>query len=452
PISMRPDEPCDAAGAAVDDAGSVPVHDAGLRVTYYLFLGMGLATLLPWNLFISASEFYSYQFSGSPHQHTFQNWFSVVYMVSNFASNAYAMATVGRSNPHTRILGGQLANTAAYVVGIALPFLRGARGSVSFYIALAQLAVTAASSGMMTNSLFALVVHFPSSHSEGLLSGQAVAGVMATAAQLLVAYSVAPAGNIDRTTGPPQPAGGLVARTVAYFAFATVVSVLLTAAFWRVSHNPYYQQRTKHTCLPYEPLPPSSDDASEYSVSPTPPAATVAEADPGAFADTFRQVSGYAYAVILTFAVTLSMFPSVTALVRSVSGFRLLTEWHFFVYNLGDFAGRRMAPSIPITRVSSLVLIGLLRILLIPAFFACHLSYSVWYNAIQSDWAFLVLVVLLSSSNGLLSTRCAMTAPGLSSRPTIAGTIIGISISSGLALGSLLSWPVRSAGCLCLPF
>ncbi|KAJ2762899.1 hypothetical protein IWQ57_005688, partial [Coemansia nantahalensis] len=326
---MRPDEPREPAGS---DAGRRPTGSAEPRVVYYLFLGMGLATLLPWNLFISASAFFSYQFGGSPHQSTFQNWFSVVYMVTNFASNAYAMATVTRANPNTRILGGLLANTAAYVVGIALPFLRGARGSVSFYVVLAQLAVTAASSGMMLNSLFALVAHFPASHAEGLLSGQAVAGVIATAAQLFAAYSVAPAGSPSSTL---QPHDGLVARTVAYFVFATAVSVLITAAFWRTSHDPYYQQRSKCAYQPREPLPSSSDEEEAEHLVPPPPAA----AGPGLFADTFRQVSGYAYAIVLTFALTLSVFPSVTALVTSTSGFRLLTEWHFFVFNVGDLVG-----------------------------------------------------------------------------------------------------------------
>ncbi|KAJ2350088.1 hypothetical protein GGF43_004324, partial [Coemansia sp. RSA 2618] len=119
----------------------------------------------------------------------------------------------------------------------------------------------------------------------------------------------------------------------------------------------------------------------------------------------------------------------------------LLTEWHFFTYNIGDFLGRRFAPSIGVTRASSLVTLALLRILFIPAFFACHVSFSVWYNGIQSDQSFIALILLLGLSNGFLSTRSAMVAPGLSAHPTIAGTIIGISISSGLALGSVMSWP-----------
>ncbi|KAJ1736255.1 hypothetical protein LPJ61_000039 [Coemansia biformis] len=445
-------EPCAAAADGEGGASGDRPGSTAPRTVYFLFLGMGLATLLPWNLFISASEFFRYQFSGSPQQHLFQNWFSVVYMVTNLASNGYAMLTVTRTSPHSRILGALAANTLAYIVGVAMPFMHGARGSASFYIALAQLAVTAASSGMLVNSLFALVVHFPASHSEGLLSGQAVAGVIATAAQLLTAYSVSPA--VDAAPAL-RPHGGLVARTVAYFAFATAVNLLLTVAFWRVSRDPYFRLQIKQAGRPRErPRGPDTETAGLVS-PPAAAAATTASplaSDVAAFANTFRQVSGYAYELVLTFALTLSVFPSVTALVTSTSGFRLLTEWHFFIYNVGDLLGRRLAPSVRTTRVSSLVLAGLLRILLIPAFFACHLSYSVWYNAIQSDWVFLALVALLAMSNGYLSTSCAMAAPGLSTHPTIAGTIVGISISSGLALGSLLSWPVRSAGCLCLPF
>ncbi|KAJ2783227.1 hypothetical protein H4R18_001828 [Coemansia javaensis] len=431
----------------------------GLRDTYYLFLGMGLATLLPWNLFISASEFFKYQFAGSSQQHVFQNWFSVVYMVTNFASNSYAMLTVARADPNARIVRSLAANTAAFAVGVALPFMGGLRGTASFCIALLQLATTAVASGLLANSLFALVAHFPAAHAEGLLSGQAVAGVIAAAAQLFTAYSVPAPGSAPAAAGPDQPPDAtLLARTVAYFVFATAVNLALTAAFWRVSSGPYYQRLSRQA------RPPHAD--TERLISPPQDAAAAAAAaaqgldaaatappalDLGPLTDTFRQVSAHAYLIVLAFAVTLSVFPSVTALVTSTAGFGLLTEWHFLAFNAGDLAGRRLAPSVRIERVSSLAALGLLRILLIPAFFACHLSFSAWRNAIQSDWAFLALVAILGASNGYLSTRSAMAAPGKSTNPTVAGTIVSISISTGLALGSLLSWPVRSAGCLCLP-
>ncbi|KAJ2677057.1 hypothetical protein IWW42_000395 [Coemansia sp. RSA 1085] len=428
----------------------VQTNASSLRIAYVLFLGMGLATLLPWNLFISASEFFKFQFGGSSHQQTFQNSFSVVYMVTNFASNIYAMLTVTRSSPNKRIVFGLAANTLSYAVGVAMPFMAGLRGSVSFYIALAQLATCAVASGMLTNSLFALVAHFPAAHAEGILSGQAVAGIMATTAQLLTAYSVSPSAKV---TSPDSASDSLIPRTVAYFVFATAVNLALTVMFWHVSRDPYYQQQSK---LAYnaENTSDSSSEETEQLVSIVPPSTLTPAlaSDISAFKHTFSEISGYCYVIVLDFALTLSVFPSVTALVTSTSGFQLLTEWHFLTYNIGDFIGRRFAPSIAVSKVSSLTLLAGLRVLLIPVFFACHVSFSVWYNGIHSDNVFLALVLLLGTSNGFLSTRAAMIAPGLSAYPTIAGSIVAISISSGLALGALFSWPVRAAGCLCIPF
>ncbi|KAJ2582622.1 hypothetical protein GGH95_001433 [Coemansia sp. RSA 1836] len=423
------------------------------KITYLLFLGMGLATLLPWNLFISASEFYQYQFAGSSRQHTFQNSFSVAYMVTNLVFNLYAMVTVTKSDPNVRIFYGLVANTLAYLVGMAMPLMRDYRGAVSFHIVMAQLAVTAAASGMLTNSLFALVVHFSPSHSEGILSGQAVAGIIATVAQLATAYSVPPSDSADSIvsalSGRDGPPSGLIPRTIAYFTFAFVVNLLLTAAFCRVRRDPYYQQRSK---LAYTPSAPANARETETEQLITSSSAASVTSDIAAFKSTFSQISGYSYVILLDFALTLSVFPSVTALVTSTSGFTLLTEWHFFIYNIGDFLGRRFAPSLPITRVSSLLTFALARLLFIPAFFACHVAFSVWYNWITSDALFLALVWLLGASNGLLSTRSAMAAPRLCDQPTIAGSIVAISISTGLAIGSVLSWAVRTAGCLCSPF
>ncbi|KAJ1821918.1 hypothetical protein LPJ75_000604 [Coemansia sp. RSA 2598] len=422
------------------------------RNTYILFLGMGLATLLPWNLFISAFEFYRYQFAGGSHLQTFQNSFSVAYMVTNFLSTIYAMVTVTRTDPNKRILRGLVANTLAYVVGVAMPLMREHRGDTSFYIALLQLVTTAVSSGMLTNSLFALVSHFSPSHVEGVLSGQAVAGLIATAAQLVTAYTVSPAippsPQLLAPTASADANEGLVARTIAYFAFATLVNLALTAAFVYIKRDPYYQRQSRLAC----PLPSAYGNAiSESELLVSSAQLSPLASGTGAFKAVFKQISGYAYVILLDFAITLSVFPSVTALVVSTSGFKLLTEWHFLVYNIGDYLGRRAAPSIPIFRVSSLMAIALARILLIPAFFVCHLSFSVWYNWIESDYVFLCLVVALGITNGYLSTRSAIIAPGLSDQPTIAGSIVAISIGTGLATGSLLSWPVRAAGCLCSP-
>ncbi|KAJ1902396.1 hypothetical protein LPJ66_000007 [Kickxella alabastrina] len=433
------------------DAGPMVMSGSSSKSTYFLFLGMGLATLLPWNLFISASEFYSYQFAGSVHQQTFQNSFSVAYMVTNFMFNMYAMVTVTNSDPNRRIFAGLAANTLVYVVGLIMPLMRDYRGAPSFYIVMLQLATTAAASGMLTNSLFALVAHFSPSHVEGVFSGQATAGIIATVAQLVTAYSVKPTDFAASAVPDDKVAEGLIFRTIAYFAFATAVNLFLTAAFWHIKRDPYYRQQSKLACPSSSSL--SDVDAeSELLISRSTPNSPPLAAGIEAFRTTFKQISGYTYVILLDFSITLAVFPSITAMVTSTSGFKLLTEWHFFLYNCGDLIGRRLAPSLAIFRSSSLFAIALARILFIPAFFACHVSFSVWNNWIESDYVFLALVVLLGITNGFLSTRSAMLAPSLSDQPTIAGSIVAISISTGLAMGSVLSWPVRAAGCMCSPF
>ncbi|ORX68148.1 hypothetical protein DL89DRAFT_323745 [Linderina pennispora] len=199
------------------------------------------------------------------------------------------------------------------------------RGTLSFYIVITQLAVTAAASGILTNSVFALTAHFPPANAEGVMSGQAVAGIMATAAQLVTAYSVATGGLRSAEAG----ADSLIHRTVAYFAFAAITNIILTAAFIYIQRDPYYTERSK------------------LAIAGATAGATVLP-DLREFAATFRQISGYANVIMLVFA--------------------------------------------------------------------------------------------------------AMAAPSLADKPTIAGSIVAISISTGLAIGSLLSWPVRAAGCLCNPF
>lgn len=399
-----------------NETASLVSNPTDERKTYFLFFGLGLATLLPWNLFISASEFYHHQFAHSPHQDTFQNSFSLVYMATNFAFNLYAMATVTRSDANQRIWYGLLINTLAYLVGVIMPVMESWRGSLSFYITMAQLFATAAASGLLNNSLFALTAHFMPAHSEGVLSGQAVAGIIATAAQLITAYSVS-----------NQTSKGLANRTIAYFMFATLVNSILTLAFYRIkTANQYYQQRSKLA----------------HDNRRNPELTTNESTD---------QIGEFCQTIVIIFAVTIAVFPSTTALVTPVSGFKLLAEWHFFIFNLGDLLGRRYAPRLPVSRPIGLLALALLRILFVPVFLTSHTSFSVWYNWIQSDVLFLAMVGLLGVSNGVVSTRAALMGLANCRNPTVAGAQVAISISTGLVVGSLLSWAVRAIGCLCSP-
>ncbi|KAK4509818.1 uncharacterized protein ATC70_007122 [Mucor velutinosus] len=57
-------------------------------VVYWIYFTYGIAMLLPWNVFITASDYFSTRFAGSPYQDSFQNYFSAYFNCSNLVSLA----------------------------------------------------------------------------------------------------------------------------------------------------------------------------------------------------------------------------------------------------------------------------------------------------------------------------------------------------------------------------
>ena len=53
------------------------------NMAYYIFFLLGIGSLLPWNAFITASEYYRNRFCGTDYVLNFEAWFSVAYSLSS---------------------------------------------------------------------------------------------------------------------------------------------------------------------------------------------------------------------------------------------------------------------------------------------------------------------------------------------------------------------------------
>ena len=58
-----------------------PTED-GSRVAYGIFFWQGMANLFPWNAYITAAGYFVIRFCGSTFADSFENFFSVAFMVS----------------------------------------------------------------------------------------------------------------------------------------------------------------------------------------------------------------------------------------------------------------------------------------------------------------------------------------------------------------------------------
>jgi equilibrative nucleoside transporter 1/2/3 len=184
-----------------------------------------------------------------------------------------------------------------------------------------------------------------------------------------------------------------------------------------------------------------------------------------------KKIKWLAFSVAYVFVVTIAVFPSITALVKSVRAHppndsttsmvqlpRMLQDdifvsFHFLIFNIFDWVGRILPLSawLRTTKPSLLTVYSLLRTLAIPVFLFCNVvaGDKTLPVLVNSDFAYFVLLVLFSMTNGWVGSLCMMAIPDLSvlgtaEEKSLAGSIMSFCLSLGLAIGGISSFVVRS--------
>ncbi|RKP38274.1 nucleoside transporter-domain-containing protein, partial [Dimargaris cristalligena] len=379
---------------------------------------LGLALLLPWNVFITASEFFRVKFAGSPYQMNFQNWFSTSYTLTNLVVIAVCISQQHRIKPRPVILITLAVNVVIFMCMTIFTRIASLQGTTFFGLTLAMLTLGAMSSSLMQCALFALVSRFPPLYIQGVLSGQAVAGVVVSIVQLVTAASTLR--SQDQL------------RAFAYFLIASVVCILVLGLFVVLQRLPFYRHF----------LPKDSQNSS------APP-----------FRDnwhlvkaTARSIPSLIFTIALLFAVTFSVFPALTAAVQPLNFARIpFVEIHFVLFNIGDWTGRwfSMFPWLRFLN-SRVVLFGALsHLVFVPLFLFSNSVFPATVTRlvpvlIRSDIAFFVIVALFGISNGYWGSLAMMTGPQVALDKERAGTVMSFFLVFGMAFGSVLSFGVTA--------
>lgn len=135
---------------------------------------------------------------------------------------------------------------------------------------------------------------------------------------------------------------------------------------------------------------------------------------------------------------------------------------------MGDFLGRYVLSfkAFLVWSEKKLLLLSLLRTLFIPIFLMCNVTRpstgeAVVMPVINSDFLFMLIMLIFGLSNGYVSSLCIMSASSLEHNPKLGGrrddvdvaaTVASFFLVGGLALGSTVSFAVRGSICQCNPF
>ncbi|NXQ36357.1 S29A1 protein, partial [Alaudala cheleensis] len=447
-----------------------PLHR--YKAVWLIFFILGLGTLLPWNFFMTARQYFisrlkdpvvisnvSNQTSEATSylQSVFDNFMTLCAMVP------LLIFTCLNSFIHQRIP--QQIRISGSLVAIGLVFLVTAimvkvpMEPLPFFVfTMISIVFINSFGAILQGSLFGLAGLLPASYTAPIMSGQGLAGTFAALAMI---FSIA--------IGAQQPES-----FIGYFTTACVTIVLAIVSYVVLPHMDffrYYSMKDKTEYHVYNAELETKRDlikkgeglregreqgknenGMEQNNSKIIPIQNPDE-QPSVIA-IFKKLWVLALSVCFVFTVTIGVFPAITAKVSTVLGegnkwgLYFIPVSCFLLFNVFDWTGRSLTALFTWPGKDSCLLpvMVVLRAIFVPLFMLCNVTPRYYLPVVFShDAWYMVFMIFFSISNGYLASLCMCFGPKkvLAHEAETAGAVMAFFLSLGLALGAAVSFLVR---------
>ncbi|KAF6365339.1 solute carrier family 29 member 1 (Augustine blood group) [Rhinolophus ferrumequinum] len=443
------------------------------KAVWLIFFMLGLGTLLPWNFFMTATQYFTDRLNQS------QNVSSVTANVSRDIQTSATPATPApersflsaifnnvmtlcamlplliftclnsflhqRIPQSARILGGLVAILLVFLITAllvkvhldALPF---------FVITMIKIMLINSFGAILQGSLFGLAGLLPANYTAPIMSGQGLAGIFASVAMICAIAS----------------GSELSESAFSYFITACVVIILTIICYLclpRLEFYRYYrqlklegsgEQETKLDLISKGEQPRAGKEESRVSApnsQPTNKSHSVRAI--------LKNILVPALSVCFIFTVTIGVFPAVTAEVKSsIAGTSAWGNYFipvscFLTFNVFDWLGRSLTavtmwPGKDSRWLPSLVLA---RLVFVPLLLLCNVQPRRYLTVVfEHDAWFFIFVAAFAFSNGYLASLCMCFGPKKvkPAEAETAGAIMAFFLSLGLALGAVFSFLFRA--------
>ncbi|XP_060108091.1 equilibrative nucleoside transporter 2 [Heteronotia binoei] len=459
-----------------------------------IFFVLGLGTLLPWNFFITAIPYFQSRlivgncsadgenengtvpglepFPGCTDDFNFSNWLALLSQLPLLLFTLLNSLLYQCIPDKVRVQGSLFG--ILFLFTLTATLVRVKMPPQSFFsITMASVWFINCFCAILQGSLFGQLGSFPQKFSTLFLSGQGMAGTFAAIAMVLSMAS-----GVDAETS-----------ALSYFitpCFGTFVSIICYLVLphqdfarhyltKRHPEDPGYELETKAGLLPPEEgataVPHSSQEEPlhmnnrkifapeqvEVKYSPKVMNGTKGEglATPElSVVSVLRKIWQMALCIVLVFAVTLSVFPAITASVTSVSENKTWRKFFtpiccFLLFNVMDWLGRSATSYFlwPEKNLPMLHTMVGLRLLLIPLLLLCNIPQRSYLPVLfhQDAW-FILFMVVFSLSNGYFVSLSMCLAPKQVEphESELAGAIMTFFLALGLSCGAGLSFILKA--------
>ncbi|XP_017268313.1 equilibrative nucleoside transporter 3 [Kryptolebias marmoratus] len=400
------------------------------NLVYIIFFLMGIGSLLPWNFFITARDYWIYKLSNSSdhsgQQHSdisdnFESYLSVASTVPSVLCLILNYFLVNRLSADVRILSSLVVILLVFLVTTVFVKVDLSEHNMGFFIGtLASVVIISGASNIFYGSVFGISGYFPMKISQALISGQAMGGTLSAVASI-VSLSV-----VKDVTD----------NALAYFLIADVFILLCIVSYLLLPKLAY----SRHYMLAAACVGPGTMSEGQGAAA-VPPLQLI-----------IKKAWVLGLSVFYVFFISILVFPAVSSGIQSVNNSNspwtnkyFIPVTSFLVYNFADFCGRQSTAWVQVPGPTSRVLpvLVLCRSFLVPLFMFCNYQprdhlHSVLFN---NDVYPVVFNCLLGLSNGYLGTLPMIYGPKVVPRELAeaTGVVMSFFLMLGLAIGSAFS-------------
>lgn len=405
------------------------------KLVFIGFTILGITTLLPWNFFITAIDYWMYKFRNvtspydphNPHEAErtpLQTFFeSYLAIASNFPMliSMVINSLYGQRFSQKRRL--YLSLTVMLVIfattTIFVHIDTDHMQIVFFAITLVMVVIVSFFSAIFQAAIFGIVASFPNNCMHAMVNGQAVAGLLAVAIQIISMLS---------NSGP-------VTSGLWYFLASTIFLAFAILSYWSMDneYTRYYLVK----------IPDEDELSTSLSVN-------IIE-DKWEIIEALKDCWQMAAVVIVSFWASLAVFPGVCVLVAPqtpnisiFTGRFYTTITTFMLFNASDLAGRICSTYLPFPSHKKNLMLGLTIVRSIIPLTILFCNVHPRNNTpvlLENDLYFPILNTLSALTNGYMFSSAMVAASDQSQkhRLELTGFVMASALGIGLTLGSVSS-------------
>lgn len=394
------------------------------------FFFLGICTLLPWNFFITANDYWMHKFrnvsSNASYNPNNKNSLQTTFTSYLAIANNLPFIIVLFLNPFFCYkIPAKIRNTGS-LIGIVIAFIvvtafvkinTDAWQNTFFGITMFLICIISIICAIFQGGITALASIFPTKYMYAVMTGQAVAGIISSVAEIL---------SLLKHVNP-------ISSALSYFLCAVVILLITTVCYIYMHQTAFFQYHIIKV-----------ETFSERGI---PKLITV---NIKLVISIFKKVWIECITSMLIYWITLSVFPAICVLALS-QNYKNGDSWNqifflpiccFLLFNVSDFVGRTICKWISISSRWLLLLISFIRIVYIPLFMMCDTHPRSYLPVIFGDIGYIILIATLGITNGFVCTLAMIAGPKrvANNLKEISGFILVAFLGTGLTMGAISSY------------